>query len=961
MPAEKLPVELAVIARSRWKEYLKKAGDYGIDPPDLNSRELETLQRVWACSEFVAQSCIRYPSLLKDLMDCGDLNRCYSGDHYRTLVTDCLQGVSDEAGLMAALRRLRRREMVRIAWRDLVGQAQLEETTLDLTLFADAVLDVTLSRLHEWQSRDMGVPTSPEGREQSMVIIAMGKLGACELNFSSDIDLIFAIPESGRTVSGKRERTSEEYFVRLGQKLIKTLNANTADGFVFRMDMRLRPFGGSGPLVMTFEAMESYYQDHGRDWERYAWTKARIAAGDREAGSQLLATLRPFVYRRYLDYGTFDSLREMKALVAREVARKGMETDIKLGPGGIREVEFIAQTYQLIRGGREPSLRERRLLAVIGHLKEKGYLAENTASALSQAYRFLRDTEHRIQEFDDRQSQRLPDAPLSRLRLACGMGYRDWENFKTTLDHHRKQVDNHFNRIFSIPQKGSTGDREHPLSLVWLDSLDKEQALTLLADTGFETPTVVLTKLEKLRNNYGIRCMHQQGRRRLDRLMPLLLSAVTAADQSERTLERLLQLLEAVARRSVYLALLAEHPQALSQLVKLCAASPWIARHITHYPLLLDELLDPRTLYAPPDRDGLEAELAGELEKIPVEDEEQELETLRLFKQTNVLRVAAADVSAALALMRVSDHLTDIAEVLLRHTLKIAWRDMTTRYGEPCCSIGGLYQPAGFAIVAYGKLGGIELGYGSDLDIVFLHGSSGERQVTTGKKTIDNQVFFARLGRRMVHLLTTLTAAGLLYELDFRLRPSGKSGMLVSSLDAFKEYQLNEAWTWEHQALVRARVVAGDPELGRMFRIVRRAVLTRKRNPVELRNQVREMRHRMREELGKGNQHRFDLKQDSGGIADIEFMVQYGILSWAPQHPEIVEYTDNIRLLESFAATGNLPERDTALLANAYRAYRTRVHTLALQEQPALVDRKEFREYREKVTAIWNRLLEERK
>ncbi len=879
---------------------------------------------------------------------------------YRTLVTDNLQDITDEPTLLAALRRLRRREMVRIAWRDLAGRAELEETVLDLSMFADAVLDITLSRLHEWQSREMGVPTGAEGREQSMVVIAMGKLGARELNFSSDIDLIFAIPESGVTIGGRRGRTSEEYFIRLGQKLINALNANTADGFVFRMDMRLRPFGGSGPLVMTFDAMESYYQNHGRDWERYAWIKARIVAGDREAGAQLLAILRPFVYRRYLDYGAFDSLREMKALVAREVARKGMDTDIKLGPGGIREIEFIAQTFQLIRGGREPSLRERRLLDVIGHLKDRGYLEEHTATVLSQAYRFLRDTEHRIQEFADRQSQKLPDTPLNKMRLAWSMGYGDWDHFNSTLDHHREQVDGHFTRIFSIPQNGATPAHEHPLSLVWLGSLDQEHALAVLTDAGFENPTVVLTKLEKLRNSFSIRHMRQQGRRRLDRLMPLLLNAVTAADPGERTLELLLELLETVARRSVYLALLAEHPQALSQLITLCGASPWIAKHITRYPLLLDELLDPRTLYAPPDRDGLEDELAGELDKIPAGDEEQELDTLRLFKQTNALRVAAADVSAALPLMLVSDHLTDIAEILLRHTLKIAWRDMISHYGEPRCSIGALDQPAGFAIVAYGKLGGIELGYGSDLDIVFLHGSGGENQLTNGEKSIDNQVFFTRLGRRMVHLLTTHTAAGLLYELDFRLRPSGKSGMLVSSLDAFKEYQLNEAWTWEHQALVRARVVAGDPELGRLFRIVRGAVLTQKRNPAELRNRVREMRQRMRKELGGGGQDQFDLKQDSGGIADIEFMVQYGVLSWAPRHPKIVEYTDNIRLLESFTATGNLPERDTALLMDAYRAYRARVHALALQEQPAIVDAREFREYREKVTAVWNRLLEER-
>ncbi|MCP4041372.1 MAG: bifunctional [glutamate--ammonia ligase]-adenylyl-L-tyrosine phosphorylase/[glutamate--ammonia-ligase] adenylyltransferase, partial [Gammaproteobacteria bacterium] len=846
-------------------------------------------------------------------------------------------------------------EMVRIAWRDIAGLAELEETTRDLSRFADVILDEALLLIHAWQAQNLGVPTNSAGQEQSLIVVAMGKLGAFELNFSSDIDLIFTIPESGKTVGGRRERTSEEFFIRLGQRLIHVLNTPTADGFVFRVDMRLRPFGSSGPLVVTFDAMESYYQNHGRDWERYAWVKARISAGNRKAGNLLLETMRPFVYRRYLDYGAFESLREMKTLVAREVAKKGMEGDVKLGPGGIREVEFITQTFQLIRGGREPKLRERQLLAVLGSLAEDGYLEESTVKELSLAYRFLRDVEHRIQESADQQSQSLPDTPEQRARVAYGMGHSDWDSFKGVLDRHRLNVQGHFNQVFSVSRKEQ---QEHILASIWAVSSDSNHAATVLADIGFAHPTEVLTKLDKLRNSYNIRRMHQQGRRRLDRLMPLLMEAVAKTKHREQTLERLVNLIEAVAHRSVYLALLAEHPGVLSQLVKLCTASPWIAKHITRYPLLLDELLDAHSLYAPPTRLDLEMELDQELEKLEKGDEEEELDALRLFKQTNILRVAAADVFGTLPLMQVSDHLTDIAEVLLCRTLEIAWQDITSRYGEPRYTLNGREQIAGFAIVAYGKLGGIELGYGSDLDIVFLHGSSGAGQMSNGKKSIDNQIFFSRLSRRLVHLLTTPTSAGTLYEVDFRLRPSGNSGMLVSSMDAFTEYQLHQAWTWEHQALVRARVVAGDPQLAGRFRKIRQDVLTQQCDQAELRKQVRKMRYRMREELRKSGPDQFDLKQDPGGIADIEFLVQYGVLSWTHQTPRISEYTDNIRILESFSTNNILSEGETSLLTDAYRAFRARTHVLALQEQPAVVDDREFRELRKGVTDIWDRLLE---
>ncbi len=957
MHARDLSPSLRDLANARWKDFSSAAGKAGV-AVDLTVDERESLLAVWGCSEFVAQSCIREPALLKDLLASGDLSSRYPHDRYAEQLARALDAAEDEAGLMSGLRTVRRREMVRIAWRDLAGSANLEDTVHDLSNFADAALDAALGRLHRWQAASWGEPMDGEGRPQSMTIIAMGKLGASELNFSSDIDLIFAIPQDGCTVGGRRQRTSQEFFVRLGQRLIHVLNTKTPDGMVFRVDMRLRPFGASGPLVMTFDAMEAYYQTHGREWERYALIKARAVAGDPVRGEALLQRLQPFVFRRYLDFGAFESLREMKALIGQEVMRKGLENDVKLGRGGIREVEFIVQAFQLIRGGREPALRDRRLLSTLKQLAVRGYLPEQAARDLEHAYRFLRTTEHRLQEVDDRQTQALPGTAEGRARLAFGMGFNAWNDFEAALNTCREQVQKHFEQVFATPDEEVTESKlMADLRAVWLELVPAEQAANLFTQAGFEDGGAALKALETLRATYSVRVMGREGRSRLDRLMPLLLSAVGHSEHPTAALERVVRLVEAVARRSVYLALLVEYPVALSQLVRLCGASPWIAAHLTRYPLLLDELLDPRSLYAPPDQVRLAEDLDVQLRKVPAEDMEQEMEALRVFKQANVLRVAAADSAEAIPLMVVSDHLTWIAEVIVRQALSLAWRDLTARYGVPRCRVDGETVDAGFIIIAYGKLGGIELGYGSDLDLVFLHGSRGERQHTDGAKSIDNGVFFGRLGQRLIHLMTSSTGAGTLYEIDARLRPSGASGLFVSNMDAFEEYQRGQAWTWEHQALVRARVVAGDEALALRFQRVRQAVLGRQRDSVELRTEVREMRAKMRAQLSKSREGFFDLKQDAGGIADIEFMVQYGVLLWTHKHPAVLEWTDNMRLLETFAAEGLLSQEEATLLGDAYRAYRAEVHKCALQEQDAVVAGDRFAELRQQVSAVWDRLI----
>lgn len=940
-----LPPPLRETPRQRWEALCEAAGG----APELPAGIVAELPKVFACSDFVASQCAAEPALLAALP--ADVPETLTLDDYQRRLAARLGGVQDEAGLLRALRRFRNREMVRIVWRDIAGHARLMETTRDLAHLAAACIEGALETLYAWQCAQLGMPRHPDGRPMNLVVLGMGKLGAWELNVSSDIDLIFAFAEEGEVTQGGRRLSHGEFFTRLARSLIRALDARTEDGFVFRVDMRLRPFGDSGALVTSFAGMENYYQIHGREWERYAMVKARVVAGDRAAGEALMAMLRPFVYRRYIDFGVFEALREMKDLIAREVRRKGLARNVKLGAGGIREIEFIGQAFQLVRGGRDAKLTARKILKVLDYLGRAGHLPDYVVRELTEAYVFLRNIEHRLQEWRDEQTHRLPEDETGRLRLAFGMGYSDWPAFEAELNRHRRRVQHHFEQVFEAPQSESAGE-EDDLASLWLGALEPEEARALLAARGYQEPGELLARLETLRHSRLYHNLSRLARERLDRLMPLLLGAAAAVADPDRAVGRLLDLVEHIAGRSVYLALLVENPLALSQLVRLCAASAWIAGYVKKYPLLLDELLDPRSLYAPPDRPELAAELARRLAGIDPADEEPRLDALRQFRHVNVLRVAAADIAGALPLMKVSDHLTWIAEVVLVESLEQAWFHLARRHGPPPG------EDKGFAIIGYGKLGGYELGYGSDLDLVFLHGAADPAATTTGPAPLALPVFYARLGQRLIHVLTAYTAAGRLYEVDMRLRPDGAKGMLVSSLTAFEAYQLEKAWLWEHQALVRARPVAGDPAIQAAFTQIRRRILGQSRDPEPVRAGIVDMRRRMRENLDKSDGEYFDLKQGEGGMVDIEFLVQYGVLVHAHAHPQLLEWTDNIRLLETLGACGVLPQADADTLAHAYRRYRDAAHAQALQDAPARVSAERFASERAAVREIWARILE---
>ncbi|MDO7927314.1 bifunctional [glutamate--ammonia ligase]-adenylyl-L-tyrosine phosphorylase/[glutamate--ammonia-ligase] adenylyltransferase [Pseudomonas sp. KFB-139] len=928
--------------------------------------------RVCASSDFVTEQVCRDPRMLLELAGSGELERSFNVGELRGQIAAALLAASSDDELGRNLRRQRMRQQVRIIWRDLTRQADLIETCRDLSEMADASIDLAYQWLYERHCQLLGTPTGRRtGQPQQMVILGMGKLGAVELNLSSDIDLIFAYPEGGETVGAKRALDNQEFFIRLGQRLIKALDPVTVDGFVFRVDMRLRPYGSSGALVLSFNALEQYYQDQGRDWERYAMIKARVVGGDQVAGEQLLQMLRPFVYRRYLDFSAIEALRTMKQLIQQEVRRKGMAENIKLGAGGIREVEFIAQAFQLIHGGRDLSLQQRPLFKVLKTLEGQGYLPSAVIDELREGYEFLRYTEHAIQAIADRQTQMLPDNEQDQARIALMMGFADWATFHEQLMHWRSRVSWHFRQVIADPDSDADDEQQDEGEVIvggewlplWQESQDEEAACRQLSQAGFVDADKAIRQLANLRGSPQLRSMQRLGRERLDAFIPRLLAQAVEHQSPDLVIERVLPLVEAVARRSAYLVLLTENPDALRRLLTLCAASPWIAEQIARFPLLLDELLNEGRLFNPPLAPELAAELRERLIRIPEDDLEQQMEALRHFKLAHRLRVAASEISGSLPLMKVSDYLTWLAEAILEQVLALAWRHTVARHGTPSRPDGSLCNPS-FVIVGYGKVGGIELGHGSDLDLVFIHDGDPQAE-TDGAKPIDGAQFFTRLGQRIIHLLTTQTNSGQLYEVDMRLRPSGASGLLVSSLGAFARYQENEAWTWEHQALVRARVLIGSPDVGNEFAKVRASVLGRERDLDKLRSEVSEMRAKMRDNLGTrltaagtaanafDPAMSFDLKQDAGGIVDIEFMVQYAALAWSREHPALLRYTDNIRILEGLEEAGLLPDADASLLREAYKAYRAAAHRQALQNQAGTVAGDQFEVERREVMRIW--------
>lgn len=895
-----------------------------LESPKNNSDAETRLHFVMQCSPFLKRLLMADAALLPEILH--DMEQPIKQVQMRDWLQ--AQEVSDEESLKRALRRLRKRVMVRIITRDLNGLADLQEVTLTVSHMAEVAVQFALQHHTAWLEAQYGQPIGESGCRQEMIVVGMGKLGGYELNVSSDIDLIFAFEEDGAT-NGAHSLSNMEFFTRLGKKLIAAIDEVTADGYVFRVDMRLRPYGSEGALACSFAMLEEYYQNQGREWERYAWIKGRVIAGP---GQGLADMLRPFVFRKYLDYGAFASMRDLKIQIQRDVNRRDLHDNIKLGRGGIREIEFIAQVFQLIRGGKDRSLQERPTLQVLDLLRDKGLLPAQAVAELHAAYVFLRNLEHRLQYVEDAQTHDLPTTDEACARIALAMGCTDWATLLPVLEQHRVVVDRHFREVFSDPRDDENAAAHSRETEIWLAEVGEQQAVQILQEIGFEDAEQTLRRINSLHQGLRYKQLPELSRHRYDALMPVVIAQSARQPNPDATLMRVGDLLEAVCRRASYLALLAEYPDALLFMIKLASASPWLIQYLGQHPILLDELLDTRNLYAEPDFAAMREDLRQRLADAEG-DIERQMDIMRDFKHAYTFRFAVKDVIGELLLVKLSDYLSELADMILDLTLEMVWANLKSKHRE---------QPR-FAVIGYGKLGGKELGYASDLDIIFLYEDDAP----------EASEVYARYGIRINNWLGSLTSAGILYETDLALRPDGASGMLVSDIHAFREYQLRKAWLWEHQALTRARFCAGDKSIGDKFEQIRIEVMRQPHDIANLKAEVVTMREKM---LAAHPNHSdlFDLKHDRGGIIDVEFMVQYLVLAHAYQHAGLTANSGNIALLLQLGELGLIDAQQAADVASAYRQYRSLQHAIKLQgESKARVDIKAVAQEVKSVQNLW--------
>ncbi|MGY4677217.1 bifunctional [glutamate--ammonia ligase]-adenylyl-L-tyrosine phosphorylase/[glutamate--ammonia-ligase] adenylyltransferase [Pasteurella sp. P03HT] len=935
------------------------------------TRPIGQLQYAIALSDFFSEVLQKYPHFLHQcwqsppsFAECSD---------YSPRLTQLLSAVDAEPHFYEVLRAFRHQELAKLSFCQSLNLATVEAIFIRLSQLAESLIIGARDWLYARACEEMGTPIDEMGNPQQLYILGMGKLGGFELNFSSDIDLIFTYPSNGETVGTRRAVDHAKFFTRLGQRLIHALDHYTADGFVYRTDMRLRPFGESGALALSFNALEQYYQEQGRDWERYAMIKGRIlgAQATDPHVKTLQQLLRPFVYRRYIDFSVIQSLREMKGKIEREVRRRGLVDNIKLGAGGIREIEFIVQVFQLIRGGRERGLQRHELLALLPELAKLDLISVQQKVDLQQAYLFLRRTENVLQAIHDQQTQQLPEQEIDRWRLVeatraftqwdlhgkpehVTYPISDWASFYQVLTQHQQKVRAVFNTLI-----GEEKEENHDNTHAWYDfldaDLDEQDIEQMLAENHVheaDTEQIIHTLLQ-FRHDLLRRPIGARGREVLNQLLPILLQHIFSHPAYHTLLPRLLNIVEKIVTRTTYLELLLENPQALTQLIELCSKSKLIAEQVARHPILLDELLDRKALVNPPPHDQYQSELRQYLLRLPPEDEEQIIDGLRQFKQTALLRIASADILGALPVMKVSDHLTFLAEAILDVVVNLAWQQVSARFGTPAHLAE---NEKGFVVVGYGKLGGIELGYKSDLDLVFLYQSAENSQTVGAKRSIDSHQFYLRLAQKIISIFSMNTFAGVLYDVDMRLRPSGESGLLCSSLTAFQHYQLHEAWTWEKQALVRSRAVYGDPRLCEQFETIRQTVLCTARDLNTLKTDVVAMRQKMYEHLAHSKTGTFNIKTDRGGITDIEFIAQYLVLANAPQHPELAVWSDNVRIFDVMAESAVISEEVATQLKACYVTLRDRIHHLNLLGEPSVVSDQEFQSERALIHHLWTNL-----
>ncbi len=924
-------------------------------------KQKDELFAIWYASPFIKRVCVSQPIWLQALFRNDELCVDFDKEAYRHQFSELITHADNVESAQQKLRQKRAAAFARIAWRDLQQYTNVQQTLYELSAFAEVCIQETLQWCFEWLQSRSSTSAFEKKLPQRIVIFALGKLGGSELNFSSDIDIVFAYADDPKYTQDQAGKAIE-FYIKVVQLFIKIISEQTQDGFVFRVDTRLRPFGNSGALIPSFLSIDQYFQTHGRDWERYAWMKARVIAGDRHIGEGFLQEITPFIYRRYLDYGAIQSLREMKILIDAKAQHNSAKENLKIGFGGIREIEFIAQMFQLIYGGRDSSLHIRSTLQAIKQLELQGLLNSDWAEKLTAAYLFLRKAENGLQVREDQQIHSLPTDSQSRLHYAYLLGMQNWQEFYSEYKRHTAAVNSIYQSLLkSDDNEKQNAHEKSKFEKAWLQINDKKYCLDSLIDSFVDDAEYIYTQLYNFSKSSLVQKLIPVARARLDRFMPIFLQQLLQFEDSKIVFDRFLNILKKIVQRSTYISLLIENKNKLSKIFRLIEASPWIAQYIAIHPLLLDEILSIDESYEPPTIIEMQQQLSIGTENTS-NDLEKYMQQLREFKHSQAIQIAAADIVENYPIMKVSDHLSWLAETCISNAVRYAYHDLIKKYGEPRCVLNDQAYTPKVLIIEYGKLGGLELGYDSDLDIVFLHNSEGMNCETCGggvdgNKKIHNDIFFTRLVQRTIHILSTVTSSGKVFETDLRLRPYGESGPIICSIYAYENYLMEEAWLWEHQALVRARAITDSQELNDKFVKIRQNILCQTREVRDVQTSIIEMRNKMMNAHKSNSKSGLNLKKDAGGLIDIEFIVQFLVLSYSCKYPQICEYTDNVRILDACAEVGLLERQNAEELKEIYLKFREYMHQLSLKLLPGAQDMSVFSKERNVVQKIWASLL----
>ena len=910
---------------------------------------------VLALSEFVSNTIYSYPKECCQLIEQGALDDPSFHIEPASYVKEYVDDKLSDFDLKRRLRVLRRIHYMAIAWRDLCGFADINEVFEKLSSLAEAVVLRLLEVVRSQLKKVYGDAFDSDGSPLPLLVIGMGKLGGRELNFSSDIDLIFTYPMEGET-SGPRVVTFREFFSKIVQRMANFLSDITSDTFCYRIDLRLRPFGDAGAIVNSFDALQVYYETQGRTWERYALVKGRILGQSGELDSyaaELTSMLRPFVYRRYLDYGAIQSLRKLKHLIESEVRRRCLNNNFKLGKGGIREIEFISQAFALMRGGRYTELREESLRKSLKNIISLDLIPREICEKLDESYVYLRRLENIIQEISDKQTQNLPDNSKDMARVVAAMNYDSEEHFRADLDEVMQFVHEEFKKVVADEEDSEENYKNFDL---WEADSDLEEMCAELEPhmVNKENTRDMAGDIITLKTSLARMPVGPVGRETLLELMPKVIYLIAKEQQSAALFKRMSGLIEKIALRTPYIQLLRDKNEVLERFIELLKDNHFASELITSHPILLDELFIPQYFTKPPSPDEFLSMLQEQLLRIDRDDLEAVMEELRLFKKIMVFRIALSDKAGKLPLMKISDALTWLAEALIKELIVIAWELNVQKYGEP---EGRSVNDPGIAVIGYGKLGGIELGYKSDLDMVFLK-RAGDG-VTNGENGVPESIFYQRLIQRIMHLATTTTVGGILYDLDMRLRPDGDTGVLISDTDSFDLYQKGRAWTWEHQALVRARPIAGSADIIEKFNQIREEVIRAEKDDKKLKEDVVGMREKMRSHLDRSSDKLYDIKHGVGGMIDIEFISQYLLLKYAPIYPQMKLWSDNVRILEECSNLGIVDKSITDELIAAYIDIRQVYHELSLADLPRLISVADRIPATYRVEEIWKKIFSE--